>query len=368
MGDRPAHHPLDAGLTEGGDPEGSEFQPGHHLLDVGRGEVEGEVPVDAFGAIGDGVSGFVGADDEPVVLAAVVARCPRVPSHGGLEVERSHRRDGFGDDVLMDHRDDRHVETHHRSQLRPVVAGGVHDVFGHDWTLLGHHLPAVIGEPAHSGDPVAEHDLGSELLGARCHGVGRRRRIGPTIPGRVEAELHIRHVQQWVQVDDLGGRDEMGFDAGQVEDSLHRSKPVDLVVVGSEPNCAAAMPAGVHPGLGFEFRVEIGSVGVDLGHVEAADEVRNQPRRMPGRTRRQLVLFDQDRVGPPLVGKVIEQPHTHRPATDDHTPGFRPHAQLLSRRQHTVLVSGTSQRLEGWVVAARCGLVHAPATVSARSG
>ena len=59
-------------------------------------------------------------------------------------------------------------------------------------------------------------------------------------------------------------------------------------------------------------------MGVDLCHVEAADEVGDQSGGMPCRPRGQLALLDQKGVGPAFMGQVVEQADPHRTATDDH--------------------------------------------------
>ncbi|MNT86746.1 hypothetical protein D3C72_2270700 [compost metagenome] len=44
---------------------------------------------------------------------------------------------------------------------------------------------------------------------------------------------------------------------------------------------------------------------------------------MPGRSRRQLVLFQKHAVGPAGLGKMVERGSADRPPTDDHDPRVR---------------------------------------------
>ncbi len=90
MGDGSGDGLLDAGFAEDGDAFGGEFEPRHEDVVVGWGEVEVEVPVDAFGAVGDGVGPLVGADEEGVDLAAVVARRSGVADDGHLVFAGGH--------------------------------------------------------------------------------------------------------------------------------------------------------------------------------------------------------------------------------------------------------------------------------------
>eukprot|EP01035_Chromulina_nebulosa_P064426 gene64426-88109_t len=48
-------------------------------------------------------------------------------------------------------------------------------------------------------------------------------------------------------------------------------------------------------------------------------------RRMPGRPRRQLVLFDQQGVGPAQLRQVVQQAGAHDPATNNDHPRVRLH-------------------------------------------
>ena len=90
VGDGSGDGLLDAGFAEDGDAFGGEFEPRHEDVVVGWGEVEVEVPVDAFGAVGDGVGPLVGADEEGVDLAAVVARRSGVADDGHLVFAGGH--------------------------------------------------------------------------------------------------------------------------------------------------------------------------------------------------------------------------------------------------------------------------------------
>ena len=55
---------------------------------VGRGEVEVEVPVDAVGAVGDGVGPFVGADEEAVGARTTGFSCSQAAMAGSDAVMR----------------------------------------------------------------------------------------------------------------------------------------------------------------------------------------------------------------------------------------------------------------------------------------
>ena len=78
-------------------------------------------------------------------------------------------------------------------------------------------------------------------------------------------------------------------------------------------------------------------MGVDLCHVEAADEVGDQSGGMPCRPRGQLALLDQKDVGPAFMGQVIEQADPHHTATDDYALDVVAHLLPRGSRRASVL-------------------------------
>jgi len=145
VGDRSRHDLLDARAGEAGEPLGGEIQPRKQPVQLHRGEMEGQVPVDPPDPVLLGVGPLVGPDDEAVVLLAVVAGSPWIPYHRVLRRQRGHLFDPFGHQVLVDHRLDGHVEAHHRAELRGVGTGRVDHMLGHDPALLGYYLPPSVG-------------------------------------------------------------------------------------------------------------------------------------------------------------------------------------------------------------------------------
>ena len=184
--DGPRHHLADARVAEGGDAHRRPLQALLEAVQVGRGEVEVQVPVHPVHAVGLRSRHLVRADQQAVEFAAHVHRGPRVADRGGLVAEVHEGTDALGHQVLVDDRDDRHVEAHHGAELRGVVAGGVDDVLADDAVVVADHLPAPVGELAHGTDERVSADLGAELAGAAGHGVGAARRVGPAVVGGVD--------------------------------------------------------------------------------------------------------------------------------------------------------------------------------------
>ena len=192
VGDGAADHLFDTSLCEHREAFGGDLEPRGELLEVGWGEVEVEVPVDAVDAVGDGVVGLVRADEQAVDLAAVVAGRAGVADDGHLDVAGLHGVQRFGDQVLVDHRHDGDVDAGHGTDLGGVVAGRVDDVVAGDLFLLAvllcGDLPAAVGELGDVCDQGMAGDLGAELAGAGGHGVGGAGGVGPAVMRSVEAE------------------------------------------------------------------------------------------------------------------------------------------------------------------------------------
>ena len=168
-------------------------------------------------------------------------------------------------------------------------------MFGDDASLFGDGLPASVRKLVHIDHPIAPHDLSAQLAGPRRHRVGGRGRVCPTVVGGVETQHHPFGVHQGVQPPDLVGTHQVRLHPNQLQHSMHVFEPVCLIGVGGQPDRATAVPSGMQTGLFFKPVVELYAIGVDLGHVEAADEVGHQPGGVPCGTRGQFVLFPRAR-------------------------------------------------------------------------
>ena len=316
VGDRPADHPPDARVLEHRDAPCGALEPRDQPVDVGRQQLGVERPVDPVERPGLGVVGLVGADDQPVLLLAVVAGGVRVADHRRLPLQRGDLGEVLGHQILVDHVDDGNLEPDHRAHLRREPARGVDHVLGDDRAPLGHHVPVAAGSPGDVDDPVAELDPGTAPARDRGHRHGPAGGIGVPVARRVGAQQHAFGVEQRVQPGDLVGADQVALRADAAQHALHVAEPVDLIFVGREPDRAAAMPARGLTRFGLQALVKPGGVEMRLRHVEAADEVRDQPGRVPGRARGELALLDQHDIGPPLLDEVVKERDPHHAAAD----------------------------------------------------
>ena len=338
----PADDALDAGLGERGNALGRKLEPRRETVDVGRQQLGVEGPVDAVQRPRLGTRGLVRADDQTPLFLAVVARRAGVADHRRFAVERRHRGHVVGHQVLVHDVDDGNLQPDHGADPGRESAGGVDHVLGDDGTLLGGHLPCPVAAPGDVRHPIAKGDLGPAGARPGGHGIGAAGGIGVPVARRVGAEHHAVGVEERVQPGDFGRSDEMALGANAAQHALYVVKPVDLVVVGGQPDGAAPVPAGGLSGFRLEPLVELRAVEMDLGHVEAGDEMGDQSGRVPGGTGGELALLDQDHVRPPLLSQVIQQRHPHDPAADDH------HARVrLHRRWYSASRGISSTKLHG---------------------
>ena len=110
---------------------------------------------------------------------------------------------------------------------------------------------------------------------------------------------------------DLRGAEEVALHADVLQDALDVVEPVDLVVVAGQAHRSAPVPARVHAGFLFDHLVEVGGVPVHLGHVEVAYEVGDQSCGVPCGAGGELVLLDEDGVGPAFVGEEVKEADAH---------------------------------------------------------
>ena len=318
---------ADAGVAEGGDAHRCPLQALLEAVQVGRGEVEVQVPVHAVDAVGLRVRHLVGTHQQAVQLAAHIHRGPRVPDRRGLVAQVHQRRDALGHQVLVDHRHDRHVEAHHGAELRGVVPGGVHDVLADDPIVVADDLPAPVGQLVHVDDTGVAADLGAELAGPASHGVGATGRIGPTVVGGVGRRDHVLQIQQRVQLGDLRRTDDVALHTGLAQQSTGVAVPVRLLgpPLAAQSNGAGLVPAGRQAGLGLDAAVQRNPHLVHLGQVVVAGEVGDHPGGVPGGAGVQLAFLHEDGVGPSLVRQEVQQRRAHGAAADDHDTGLGGH-------------------------------------------
>src|SRR4030042_1228420 len=96
----------------------------------------GKVPWDSIQRPGNRIM-FVSSHDEPTDFLTKVDQKIRVP-HGGHSLTNTSY--GFGDDILVFHRDDRDKDPHHLSYLWSPDPCGIDNDFSLDLSFFCEHL------------------------------------------------------------------------------------------------------------------------------------------------------------------------------------------------------------------------------------
>ena len=250
-------------------------------------------------------------------------------------------RVGFGDDILMLDRNRGDADAQQAGGALRVVAGGGHDMLGPDLEDLARtdKVAALFHQPFAGHDPFAASpripvdlhlafDAGAGHARALGHGLGHVGGVDIAVCRMEQRALQILGTDQRPAVPDLLGRQELMLDADRLSGGGIQHVFVHAFVGLGHAQVAAAGEARVQPGLRFQVRIKLDRIVVDMGGRIVHVEQRQQARRVPGRSGRQLVAFDQHRI-PPRAGQVQGDAATNRAAPDDKNLHMRLHSARL---------------------------------------
>ena len=263
---------------------------------------------------------LIDPDQPALLLLAHIARHPGIAHHRHFLRTLLEGGNRIGDEVVVLHIGDRNVGSGHLRHLAGIATGRVDNHSCADRALFGLHIPFAAGQLGQPGDPVLAHDGRAHLLAANRKRVADARGVSVTIIGGPGSGQHAFGGGEGVDLADLFGIDQLHVEADHFRKALDMAQPGQLALVVGKADPARLVPADILPGQPFQLGVEPVRIGVHLGQVEAAGDVRALPGGVPGRAAGQLVLFDQDHVGPAFQGEVVEQACPHDPAPDNHDP------------------------------------------------
>ena len=159
----------------------------------------------------------------------------------------------------------------------------------------------------------------ARALGQRHGDVGR---VTLPVQRQMHRADHIADVQMRIHRLGLGRRDLVHV---HPEATRQRGLAVDFLAPGfGQRHGDGAVLA--HPGgnacLGLKLHVKIGGVFRQPGHVLAAAQLADQPRRVPGRAAGQLLAFQQHDVCPAGLGQMIRDRAAGHAASDNDNAGM----------------------------------------------
>ena len=209
------------------------------------------------------------------------------------------------------------VGAHHLRYLPGEAAGGVDHGFGDDRALFRDHFPFAARPALDAGHPVAPHSPCA--LGARSpgHGLAQSERVGVTVVAGPGSGQHAFGGNERIELANLVNVDDFHVVTDVGGDAAQEAEPVQILLGQGETDAAAAMPTDVLTRQSFQIPVQGVAVFVNLGEIVVADQVGTLAGRVPGRTRSQLALLDQQDIAAALRRQVVEQADTHDAAADD---------------------------------------------------
>ena len=207
-------------------------------------------------ALGDAVLGpgdrvrFVAAHDQAADLLLEVDQPVRVAQ--GRQVARDPL-DRLGYDVLVLHRNQRHVDPGQRRDLARPLPGAVDHHLAGDRTLGGHHAagPALLDRDA--GDRAVLDDGGAapaRALGEREGDVGG---VGLAVGRQEGGADHVGHLHQRPQVARLSGRQQRHLEAEAARRGRLALDFGPALLVARQAQAAVHLPARGLTGLFLQF-------------------------------------------------------------------------------------------------------------------
>ena len=162
---------LDADLAEGGHARDRRLDMGREAVEIFLEELVFALRRGAVDIAG-GRADLVGPEQQAARFLAHVPGGIGLAQHPhlrqALRLARLDRRMRLGDDILVLHRDDRHVEADHAAGLAGEIAGRRHDVLADDVALVGDDLPLAARQPLDGGDDGVAIDLAAAFARRPC--------------------------------------------------------------------------------------------------------------------------------------------------------------------------------------------------------
>ena len=259
---------------------------------------------------------LIGAEQQAVALLAQIVRDVGVAQQRQLLLARAQLRDHLGHQVLVRHRDDRHVLPDHRHDLARAIAGGIdHDLAAHV-ALVGLHQPFLAGA-LQRGDAREALDAAAEVLRALGIGLHQLAGVDVAVIRIVQRAHHVVQLDERILVLDLVGRDHLELDALRARHRRDVAVLVHALLVVGEADRAGDVIVDRIADLVAQLRIELGGMALRLDDVPRGGEVRDIAGRVPGRAGGQLVHLQQQAVGPAHLGQMIERAAPDSPAPDD---------------------------------------------------
>ena len=317
---RPDHRAVDHPFDPGGAHDGHTIDGAHHVvLDpfqiVSEQLVAKTLRRAVLGPEAEVL--LVSAHQQPLAFLAQVIFSVAIGHRGQAAVQRRNFGNGFGHEILVFGRLQRQCDARHRRHLAPPEAGGIHHPRCCNIALFGAYHPGAIRLLFGSRHRAKADDLGPCRARARSICVGDARRVHIAPIGFPHDAADAVEIDQRVQAFGLGPVHlekihVIEFGLGGLKAQLVFARLGLGQIERSGLKHAAALP-----GFLLQFLVQPHRVVLDAADVGAVVQPVDVGRRVPGRTRGQLVTFQQNDVAPAQFGQMVKDRTTDDAATDD---------------------------------------------------
>ena len=254
----------------------------------------------------------------PQVIAAVdVAQERQLVAHLGGPLRQFGN--GVEQHVLMAHHHHRHVAAEPFADLARIVAGGIDHDLAADVALWGLDDPLVPLAP-HAGGGAEALDPRAQRPRALGQGLGELRRIDVAVIGVVQSPAEVVSFQEGVARAHLIRPQDVqvhALIATHARDALKLAQPLGAV---PQPDRAGDMVVHrVVDGVA-KAPIKLRRIALHVHDRPAGGKGRHIACRMPGGPCGQLVLLQQDGIGPSGFRQMIQRRCPHRAAANDHNP------------------------------------------------
>ena len=212
IGDGAIHDTLDPDLCQRGHAGECALEHIHDAVQIVGAKVVGKGGVNPIHPPRFAVL-FVEANQQTILFLTAVIVADRTAQQRHAVTCVDDRGDVLGDEILVLHRRDRVMHTHHRADLVHAVAAGVNDDLGFNVAFVGVDNPAIVGPLGQPRDRRLAIDLGPCLARVKGQRLTKLRGVDVAILSIPETANQVVGGDQRMAAGAFGGVDDLEMHA-----------------------------------------------------------------------------------------------------------------------------------------------------------
>jgi len=226
--------------------------------------------------------------------------------------------------ILVRHGHHGHMAAKPLPNLLRAIARSVHNVFAGNIALLRMHRPLLLTLiPSHTRCGAEALNMTAEVPRALGKGLGQLRGVNIAIGGVKHPAREVMRLQERIMLLQVFIRAHLHIQALHAAHACHVFKFLHAFFRVRQANSARhPIVHGIVNAIA-QLPVQLRAITLHIGNSPGGGEVRAVPGRVPGRARRQLILFHQNTIRPALQGQVVKRRSTNRTATNDDNTRMR---------------------------------------------